>query len=115
MDEKFLLEQIRRAIIVDKIAILFTQLTIDGTVRHLPSIPSDANYAIVTLESTVTTAIVVRTTEDGNSTPTTSFGMPKSHLDSWDILGAENIRNTLLIHSTGGSAATNILNIQYYR
>ena len=114
MDERHLLELIRKALTVDRSATTFEQLSVAGSVVSLPSIPTDATYAIVTLESTDTSSIVVRTTE-GKSTPSVTVGLPKTNLDSWDILGAENIKNTQLIATTLGQSATNVLNVQYYR
>ena len=94
----------------EKAPLSFEQLTVAGTAVALPSIPALATYAVVTLESTVTSGIVVRTIE--GETPTASVGMPKSHLDSWDIIGYDNLVATRLIQA---QVATNVLNITYYK
>lgn len=91
----------------------YQQITVDGTVQSL-TLPSNAIYALMSLESSAT-GIAVRYLELGSSitayTPTTALGIGKSTLDVWDVVDTANLVNFRI---TQAQAGTHTLNIQYY-
>lgn len=93
------------------IAIGYQQLTVAGTAVGL-TVPAEANYAIVEVESSITTP-AIRYLELGNKTlPTSSTGIRRSELDAIDVSGYQNLINFRAIQI---SAGTHVLNIQYYK
>jgi len=98
----------------NKKAIGWQSLTVDATVGGVAlTIPANATYALIVVESTVTSGTVLRYLEIGPITAvTSSVGIPRSHLDAFDIQGAENLKNFRAIQTTAG---THTLSIQYYK
>jgi len=84
-------------------------LTIDGTVKHL-TVPEDAIYAIIYVESDNLTDHVLRYWEDGSS-PTTTTGIPRHSDTAFDV---ENKHNLLRFRVTETSANTTKIQVQYY-
>lgn len=88
------------------------QLTVAGTAVGLASIPSDAKYALIEVESSITTP-AIRYLELGNTTlPTASLGIRRSNLDAFDVSGMPNLINFRAIQVGVG---THKLNVQYYK
>jgi len=88
----------------------YQQLTVDGTVASL-TIPTGAVYALMSLESSAT-GVAIRFLELGTKTPpTTTTGMGRSNLDTWDIVDTANLNNFRVVQAQAG---THTLNIQYY-
>ncbi len=75
------------------------------------TIPTDATYAEITLESSVTTGVVTRYLEYGG-TPTATDGMGLVHLTTFDINGYANLANFKIILTTAG---THTAHIQYFK
>ncbi len=95
------------------LAIGWETLVIDNTVKKLISIPTDATYALVVVESTITTPAIRYLELGGAGTqPSTTVGIPRSNLDAFDIQGAENIRN---FRATRIAAGTHSVSVQYYK
>ncbi len=91
-------------------------LTVDGTVtgKPLASIPAGANYALMVVESTIAGSPAIRYLECGNTVQTISstIGIPRSNLDAFDVVGAEQLANFRAIQVAGG---THTISVQYYR
>ncbi len=89
----------------------YEQLTVAGTAVGFASIPANAVYALVSLESDAT-GIAIRFNELGPTTlPTTTTGMGRSNLDAWDVVDTANISRFRAVQAQAG---THTLNIQYY-
>lgn len=94
------------------IACGYEQLTVANTAVGFASIPADAKYALIEVESSISTP-AIRYLELGNTTlPTTSIGIRRSNLDAVDITGRPNLINFRAIQVVAG---THVLNIQYYK
>ena len=77
------------------------------------TIPVGATYCEMRIESTNTTAIVLRYLFLNTATPpSTTDGMALTHLDLFDILNNENMNNFRIIPAVAG---THTLHIQYYK
>lgn len=96
----------------DLIAIGYEKLTVAGTAVGLASIPTEARYALVVVESSVASGMAIRYLEYG-AAPTASDGIGRANLDAFDIHGRQNMVNFKAIQTTG--ASTNTLHIQYYK
>lgn len=99
----------------NKKAIGWQSLTVNNTAGGVAlTVPTNATYALVIVESTVTSGTVIRYLEVGpvTNTVSTTVGIPRSHLDAFDIQGAENLKNFRAIQTTAG---THTLSIQYYK
>jgi hypothetical protein len=93
------------------IACGYQQLTVSSTAVAL-TIPTDAVYAIVEVESSLSTP-AIRYLELGDGTlPTATTGIRRSNLDAIDITGYQNLSNFRAIQVGAG---THKLNIQYYK
>ena len=76
------------------------------------TVPTGAVYALIVVESNITTP-AIRYLEIGPSTAvTSSVGIPRSNLDAFDVVGAENLTNFRAIQIGVG---THTLSIQYYK
>lgn len=94
------------------IACGYEQLTVAGTAVGLASIPADAKYALIEVESSITTP-AIRYLELGNATlPTASTGIRRSDTGAFDITGRPNLINFRAIQIGAG---THKLNVQYYK
>jgi len=91
-------------------AISYQKLTVTGTAASL-TVPNDAKYAEIRLESSVTSGIVVRYLITGG-TPTSTDGMGLTHLELFDITDYQNIINFKAIQTGAG---THTLHITYYK
>lgn len=95
------------------VAIGYEKITATGTAQGLASIPNDARYCEIRLESDVASGIPVRYLMlNGKTLPTTTDGMALNNLDFFDITGRVNIENFRFIEATSG---TNVLHVQYYK
>lgn len=91
----------------------YQQLSVDATVKNL-TIPTGATYAIITVESTITSGVAARYLEFGGSgTPVAAgSGMPLYNGTVFDISDAANLNG---FQVTREAAGTTTLNIQYYK
>lgn len=90
-------------------AIGYEKLTVSSTAVAL-TVPANAKYALVVVESSVTSGFVINYLEYG-AAPTSSTGIPRSHGDGFDILGQQNLKSFKAIEITAG---THSLHVQYY-
>lgn len=91
----------------------FQQLTVSNTVVNL-TIPTDAKYALIIVESTISTNCI-RYLEFGGSTTVVAagtVGLPVTNGSVFDITDAQNLAGFQAIQEAAG---THKLNIQYYR
>lgn len=96
----------------DSVAIGYQKLSITGTAQAL-TIPDEATYAELRLESDVTASVPVRYLMLGNDTlPTATDGLALNNLDFFDINNGTNLVNFRIIQATSG---THTLHIQYYK
>jgi hypothetical protein len=91
-------------------AIGYEKLTVNGTSATLASIPTDANFALMIIESTIS-SVSVRYREDGGA-PTATDGMSRSNTEAWEILSRQNINNFKVIETAAG---THTLHVTYYK
>lgn len=97
------------------IAIGYQNLTIDNTSGGVSlTVPLTAKYALIVVESSVIDGTaVIRYLETGPAFPVTnSNGIPRAHLEVFDIQGYQNLVNTKLIQAQAG---THNIQIQYYK
>ncbi len=95
-------------------AIGWQSLTVDATVGGVSlTLPTNANYALIVVESTIVGSPAIRYLECGNTVQavSTTVGIPRSNLDAFDVVGTENLTNFRAIQVAGG---THTLSIQYY-
>lgn len=93
------------------LAFAYQKLTVSSSVVAL-TVPEGATYALVTVESSLSTP-AIRYLELGNVTPPTSTdGMVRTTLDTFDITGAPNLINFRAIQVAAG---THTLHVQYYK
>jgi hypothetical protein len=97
----------------DKIAIGYEKLSVTGvSAQSLASIPADANYMEIRVESATTTGVIMRYNLLGNSNlPTTTDGMGLTYLDLFDVSGRNNIINFRVI----AVSSTHTIHIQYFK
>lgn len=89
----------------------YQKLTVAGAAVSL-TIPTDARYALVVLQSNITTPAIRYLELGGGTLPTATDGIPRSDLDAFDIQGAQNLTNFRAIQVGAG---VHTLHIQYYR
>lgn len=92
-------------------AFSYESITVDGTVKSL-TIPSGAKYALITVESSVTSGVVARYLETKQSTVTTTLGLALRDGSVFDITDAENLAGFQI---TQAQAGTHVIKVQYYR
>ena len=108
---KSYLDQLLRQARYNVTAIGYQQLTVAGTAVAL-TVPAGATYAMIEVESDLTTP-AIRYLELGDTTlPTASTGIRRSNLDGMDITGRPNLENFRAIQIGAGNHR---LNIQYYK
>ncbi len=89
----------------------YQKLTVAGTAVQL-TVPTDTRYAIVVVQSSITTPAIRYLELGGGTLPTATDGIPRSELDAFDIQGAQNLANFRAIQVGAG---THTLHIQYYK
>jgi hypothetical protein len=90
----------------------YEKKTVIGTASGLGSIPTDATFAIIKLESNKT-GYAVRFLETGTQPlVTTTDGIGFADGDTWDITNRQNLENFRCIEAIAG---TNTLHVQYYK
>jgi len=96
----------------DKKAISSQTLTVTATALGL-TVPDDATYALIQVESTLDAANVVRMWFKSVTAPTGTAGLSRGNWDIFDINERENLFNFRVILATSAPATT-YLNIQYF-
>lgn len=91
----------------------FQQLTVANSVVNL-TIPADAKYALIVVESTISTNCIRYLEFGGSNTVVAAgtVGIPVSNGSVFDITDAQNLAGFQAIQEGAG---THKLNIQYYR
>ncbi len=108
---KSYLDQLLRHQKYNVTAIGYQQLTVGAEAVNL-TIPDGATYAMIEVESDLTTP-AIRYLELGDTTlPTASTGIRRSNLDGMDITGRPNLENFRAIQVGAG---THKLNVVYYK
>lgn len=112
--KKYLALQVKAAINGFK-ALSYQQLTVDGTVRYL-TIPTEAKYALMSVESSIATTcaryLEFKGLTAGVNLVAAGFGMPLSNGSVFDVTDAQNLAGFQIIQEAGG---THKINIQYYK
>lgn len=89
----------------------YQQLTVSGSMQKL-TVPTDAKYALIIVESSETTLIVARYLEVGSPTVVAGTGLPLKDGNVFDITDTQNLVGFQVIQEAG---YTTKLNIQYYK
>ena len=93
------------------LAFSYQKLTVSSSVVSL-TVPADAKYALISVESSITTP-AIRYLEIGDKTPPSATdGIVRSNLDAFDVTGYPNLINFRAIQVGAG---THTLHIQYYK
>lgn len=92
-------------------AFSYESITVDGTVKNL-TIPADAKYALITVESSVTTGVIARYLETKQSVVTTTLGLALRDGSVLDITDAQNLAGFQI---TQAQAGTHVIKVQYYK
>ncbi len=108
---KSYLSRLQRSALNSFKAFSYESITVDGTVKTL-TIPSGAKYALVTVESSVTSGIVARYLETKASTVTTTLGLALRDGSVIDITDAQNLVGFQI---TQAQAGTHVIKVQYYK
>ncbi len=108
---KSYLQQLVKIALNSPKAIGYEKITVDGTVKKL-TVPLDATYAKITLESADTTGIAARFLEVNSPLVTSSSGMPLYNGTVSDILDYQNLIGFQIIRAQSGATS---LNVQYYK
>ncbi len=79
-----------------------------------PTIPTNAIYMEIRIESSVVSGVVGRYLNLGatGTQPSSTVGMPVSHLDFLDVTGTDAVNNFRIIQTQAG---THTAHIQYYK
>jgi len=92
-------------------AFAYESITVDGSVKNL-TIPAEAKYALITVESSVTSGVVARYLETKASTVSTTLGLALRDGDKFDVTDAQNLSGFQI---TQAQAGTHVIKIQYYK
>ena len=111
--EKSLLRELIKITNREKIALGYEKLTVTGgTAQSLASIPTNANYMEIRVESATTSGVIIRYNLLGTvSPPTTTDGMALTYLDLFDVVGRQNIINFRVIAVSG----SHTIHVQYFK
>jgi len=90
-------------------AFSYESITVDGTVKNL-TIPADARYALITVESSVTSGVVARYLETKQTTVSTTAGLALRDGSVIDITDAQNLSQFQI---TQAQAGTHVIKVQY--
>lgn len=111
LNSQMVLEKIKNLLGPNGVCVGHETLAISSTAVSLASIPTNATYALLQVESSVTSGTVVRYWEDG-SNPTSTVGIFRSHGDPFDIINPQNLQQFRIIQTQGGTHQVNVL---YYK
>lgn len=92
-------------------AFSYESITIDGTVKTL-TVPDGAKYALITVESSVTSGVIARYLETKQSTVTTTLGLALRDGSVVDVTDAQNLAGFQVTQATAG---THVIKVQYYK
>lgn len=110
---KLLLRELIMVTRKERECIGYEVLTVTGAnAQSLVSIPADATYMEVRVESATTTGVIMRYKLLGNTDlPTTAQGMALTYLDLFDVNGRPNLINFRIIATSG----SHTIHVQYYK
>ena len=89
----------------------YQKITVTGSVSTL-TIPAGAKYALVSVESSVTSGVVVRALQNLSSTVSTTLGIGYRDASVFDITDAQNLAGFQI---TQAQAGTHNIYVEYYR
>jgi len=92
-------------------AFSYESITVDGTVKNL-NIPVNAKYALITVESSITTGVIARYLETKQTTVSTTNGLALRDGSVIDITDAQNLSGFQITQAQGG---THVIKVQYYK
>lgn len=92
-------------------AFSYESITVDGTVKTL-TVPTDARYALITVESSVTSGVVARYLETKQTTVSTTAGLALRDGSAIDVTDAQNLSQFQI---TQAQAGTHVIKVQYYK
>jgi len=92
-------------------AFSYESITVDGTVKNL-TIPINAKYALITVESDVTSGVVARYLETKQTPVSTTNGLSLRDGSVIDITDAQNL---IGFQITQAQAGTHVIKVQYYK
>lgn len=107
-----LLKHIAAIAMSNAVCIKTDVLTVDGTVKNLPNIPTEANYAVITCESSNTTTAFARCSQSQGYTPSAVNGVPLVDGQKFDILGRDSVSNFKIIQTDAG---THKIWVEYFK
>lgn len=108
---KVLLREANRISKYNLIAISYQKLVVTGTAQAL-TIPINAKYMEIGVESSVTASVPIRYLLLGNTyLPTVTDGKFLNHLTVFDVSGRPNLENFRVIQTTAG---VHTLHVEYY-
>lgn len=90
-------------------AFSYESITVDGTVKTL-TVPAEAKYALITVESSVTSGVVARYLETKQTTVSTTAGLALRDGSVIDITDAQNLSGFQI---TQAQAGTHVIKVQY--
>jgi len=93
------------------VALGYQKITVDGTVKSL-TIPTNATYALMVLDSSLATAAIRYLELGAGSPPSSTDGLTRFNTDAWDVHGYQNLTNFRI---TQAAAGTHTLHVQYYK
>ena len=110
---KILVRELIRITRKERECIGYETLTVTGVnAQQLASIPADATYMEIRVESATTTGVIMRYKLLGNTNlPTTTQGMALTYLDLFDVNGRPNLENFRIIAVSG----SHTIHVQYYK
>ena len=109
---KQLLHELLRLTKKNHVAIGYQKLTVTGATAQSLTIPTNATYMEIRVESATTTGVIMRYNLLGTANPpTTTDGMALTYLDLFDISGAANLTNFRIIAVSG----SHTIHVQYYK
>lgn len=92
-------------------AFSYESITVGGTVKTL-TVPSGAKYALITVESSVTSGVIARYLETKQTTVSTTAGLGLRDGSVIDITDAQNLAGFQI---TQAQAGTHVIKVQYYK
>lgn len=92
-------------------AFSYESITVDGTVKTL-TVPTGAKYALITVESSVTSGVIARYLETKTTAVSTTAGLALRDGDKLDITDYANLNGFQI---TQAQAGTHVIKVQYYK
>ena len=108
---KSYLSQLVKSALNSPVPFGYEKITVDGTVKNL-TIPTGATYATVTIESSVTTGVVIRALQSKVTTVSTTVGQGWRDGGVFDITNAQGLTG---FQVTQAQAGTHNIYVEYFK